>query len=91
MLDIFDFVLTPYIHDMVCEAIEYRKEERLMRDYEEFKESIYSFLNDLLESKAITNGEELMSFARELHDTLEGVIQDWADDNNILDDYINQI
>ena len=90
-MDIFDFVLTPYLHDVVCEAIEYEKEEHLMRDYEEFKESIYSFLNDLSDSKIVTNGEELMSFASELHDILEGVIQDWADDNNMLDDYIDWI
>ena len=90
-MDIFDFVLTPYLHDVVCEAIKYEKEEHLMRDYEEFKESIYSFLNDLSDSKIVTNGEELMSFASELHDILEGVIQDWADDNNMLDDYIDWI
>ena len=91
MPDIFDFVLGSFLHDVVYEAIKYEKEEHLMRDYEEFKESIYSFLNDLSDSKIVTNGEELMSFASELHDILEGVIQDWADDNNILDDYIDWI
>ncbi len=90
-MEIFDFIFTPYLHDIICEAIEYKKEERLMKDYEEFKKSIYSFLNDLSDSRTVTNGEELMSFARELHDTLEGVIQDWADDNNMLDDYIDWI
>lgn len=91
MLDIFDFIFTPYLHDAICEAIEYEKEEYLMRNYEEFKEGVYVILDSCLENKTIVNGRELMELACELHDTLEGIIQDWADDNNMLDDYIDQI
>lgn len=91
MLDIFDFVLTPYIHDMVCEAIEYRKEEKIMEDYNEFKEHIEILLNDSLENGSIKNGLELIEVAKELHDILEGVIQDWANNNNMFDDYIDWI
>ena len=90
-MDIFDFVLTPYIHDMVCEAIEYRKEEKIMEDYNEFKERIEILLNDSLENGSIKNGLELIEVSEELHDILEGVIQDWACDHKMMEEYMSEV
>ena len=90
-MDVFDFVLGPFLHDAVCEAIEYEKEEYLMNDYHDFKSRIFELLDDFYNNNAITNGKELMDLSCNLHDALEGVIQDWANDNNMLDEYIDQI
>lgn len=53
----------------------------------DFKEQLNFelYVNDLLDG--IKTGKELTDFAEELHDILENVMQDYADDNDLSDDY----
>lgn len=45
------------------------------------------FFSDLLYNLDIKTGEELSNAAEDLHDILENAIQDYADDNDLSDDY----
>lgn len=44
------------------------------------------YVGSLIDNSNIKTDKELTEFARELHEILENVIQDYADDND-LDDY----
>ena len=48
--------------------------------------SLELFINALLDD--IKTGKELTNLAEEIHDIVENVVQDYADDNDI-DDYLS--
>ena len=45
------------------------------------------FFSDLLYELNIKTGEELSNAGEDLHDILENALQEYANDNNLSDDY----